>query len=531
MRLVKFLFVCHLVALALALCGLLLITSHAEFWSGDPARVAAWQMLLRVVGSLQIAFGAATMLFFGWLCVGPRKTLIFFVASLLISFVLGLLIINKTALLGVFTPEISSPYTAGGLGIAFTLLTWFYMGFTSYLLACKLVVRLKLHRQTFWSLALGTYFLIAWAATLNLALASMHVSAQTSALHVYGSAFGLPVNNVLNWIISGLILLGLVQLLWRDRLNAQSLTIGLPFGVYTANIGFVMILSFGIGLWFSLFLSVLFVLAPETLAFYPREEAPLVPPGRMRAFLSQVIWLVLRLATLVLFRVQARVSVEGQEYIPRSGPVLIAARHFHYLYDGYALVRVVPRRLHTIVALDWLRMQGLRLLIELGCGLADWPVVLRGAEMKRHSTQERWVYQPLEGRRYLRRVMQSTARLLRAGEVLVIFPEGYPNIDPHPTPKRDLEAFLPFQMGFVKMAERAQKDGRTRVALVPAGLVYTRIRSKIWRVHVHFGPPLFLDDFASASQALRAIEERVHMLSSALPAPARRELPGEAPPA
>jgi putative membrane protein len=170
-----------------------------------------------------------------------------------------------------------------------------------------------------------------------------------------------------------------------------------------------------------------------------------------------------------------------------------------------------------VVALDWLQTQGLRLLIELGCRLADWPVVLRGEEMQKHSDQGHWVYQPMEGRRYLRQVMQATARLLRAGEVLVIFPEGYPNIDPHPTPKRDLTVFLPFQPGMVKMAERAQKDGRTRVALVPAGLSYTRGRGKHWRIHVRFGPPLFLEDFASSQQALHAIEERVHALSAPQP--------------
>ncbi|HEX7733286.1 MAG TPA: carotenoid biosynthesis protein [Ktedonobacteraceae bacterium] len=515
MKFVKFLFICHLIALALALCGLLLLLPRAGFWGSDPARMEAWQVLLRVVGALQILFGAATMLFFGWLYVGPRKTLVFFVTSLFVSFLPGFLLMGKTALLGVFTPEISSAFSEGAPGVFFILLSWFYMSFTSYLLACKLVARLGLSWQTFWSLLLGTYFLIAWAAALNGALASVRLPVQTSIWHVYGSAFGLPVYNVLNWIIAGLILLSLIQLLWRDRLNAQSLVIDLPFGVYTANIGFVMILSFGAGLWFPLFLSALFVLAPETLALYPREDASPEPPGRARALTSQVIWLFLRVATLGLFRRQVRVSAEGVEYIPRSGAVVIAARHFHFLYDGYTLVRVVPRRLHTVVALDWLQIQSLRLLIELACGLADWPVLLRGSEMKRRSAHGRWVYQPVEGRRYLRQVMQAVIRLLRAGEVLVIFPEGYPNIDPHPTPKQDLESFLPFQAGFVKMVERAQKDGHTRVAIVPAGLAYSSLRGKAWRVHARFGPALYLEDFASGEQALRTVEERVQALSAA----------------
>src|SRR6266571_7461628 len=96
-----------------------------------------------------------------------------------------------------------------------------------------------------------------------------------------------------------------------------------------------------------------------------------------RAALSQAIWLVMRAGSLVLFRRKLIPHAEGLEHLPRSGPVLIAARHFHYFYDGYILVRTVPRRLHTLVALDWLQVQSLRLVIELACSFADWPVILR----------------------------------------------------------------------------------------------------------------------------------------------------------
>lgn len=529
MRIVKFFFSCHLASLAVALCGLLLVMPHPELWGNDPARVEVWQWLLHTASVLQIVFGAATMLFFGWLCVGPRKTLLFFLASLLISLLLGLLIISKTMLLGVFAPSMASTFSTGGLGIAFTLLAWFYMGFTSYLLASKLASRLGLRHLTFWALVLGTYFLIAWIAILNAALAHVSVPMLPSVLPIYGSAFGLPVYNVLNWIVMGVVLLGVVQFFWRDTLQVENLAVAVPVGVYTANLGFAMILSLGMGLWFPLFLSALFVLAPETLALYPREESLLETRGggRGRGLSSQVIWLIMHGCTLLLTPFQLELSAEGLENIPRSGPVLIASRHFHYFYDGFILVRTVPRRLHTIISLDWVRSQALRLVIELLCGLADWPVILRGSEMRKRVTQDKWVYQPADSRRYLRQLLRAAARLLRAGEVLVIFPEGHPNIDPHPTPKADLEAFLPFQPGFVKMVERAQKDGRTQVAIVPAGLEYSRGRGKNWRARVRFGPALFLKDFTSSEEVLHAVQERVQALSYALPSAALPARSGE----
>jgi 1-acyl-sn-glycerol-3-phosphate acyltransferase len=237
---------------------------------------------------------------------------------------------------------------------------------------------------------------------------------------------------------------------------------------------------------------------------------------KFRTLLAQIFWWVMRVGSLVIGRRRLKFSVEGVEHIPRSGPVLIAARHFHYFYDGYMLVRTVPRRLHTIVALDWVQMQLLRLLIEWGCFLADWPVILRPEQLLEHVEGGRWAYQRKDGRRYLRQVMRSAVRLLRSGEVLVVFPEGYPYVDIHPTPKVDPTAFLPFRPGFIKMVEMTERDGLTRVAIVPAGLIYVRERDTHWQATVRFGPALYLDDFASAEEARHAVEVRVQVLSHAV---------------
>jgi len=120
----------------------------------------------------------------------------------------------------------------------------------------------------------------------------------------------------------------------------------------------------------------------------------------------------------------------------------------------------------------------------------------------------------------LRQVTLGAVRLLRSGSTLVIFPEGYPNIDPHPTPKTDLEAFLPFRPGFVKMVEMAEKDRQTQVAVIPAGLSYRQEAGNRWHITVRYGPALHLSDFANSEQLLLAVEERVHVLSGVLPPPA-----------
>ncbi len=499
------------------ICGLgvlLIIAPHPQLWNNNPVGVAIFEVVLRSAGTLQILFGAATMFFFGLLGVGPRKTLIFFAASILIT--LGIELLNMTIGFpsGIASATPLADIKVAGLVSYSILLTWFYMGFTSYLLASKLAAKLELHRQTLWSLILGTYFLMTWDLALNAALASQRASTQIWHWQEYGSYFGLPMSSLIGWTFDGLILLTACRLLWRSNLDSKRVTTWIPFGVYTVNTGFAMVLSLGSGLWFTPFLLIVFVLFPESLVLVPRDDAIRTSPdGRGRAALSQSVWLVMRGMSLVIGRRKMDIQVEGVEHVPLSGPVLIAARHFHYFYDGYILVRAIPRRMHTIVALDWVPSRKLRLVIELACSLADWPVVLRSEQFHEHESDKQWAYTSTDARQYLRQLTRSTVRLFRSGEMMIIFPEGYPNIDPHPTPKPDLEAFMPFKPGFVKLVELAEKDRKTRVAIVPAGLSYARGQDDRWHTTVRFGYPRFRNDFDDVEQLVSSVEQDVHELS------------------
>lgn len=203
-------------------------------------------------------------------------------------------------------------------------------------------------------------------------------------------------------------------------------------------------------------------------------------------------------------------SVEGLEHLPRSGPVLIASRHYHHFYDGCVLAARLPRPAHILVGLDWIRSATQRRLIETACRIVRWPVVLR-ADRPRHDNTP---YRQDEARGYLRRALMLGATLLREGELLVVFPEGHPNVDPVYTPKRD-DDFLPFRDGYIKIVELAQRRGAPPVAVVPAGLSYNSyMRGARWRVTLRLGPPDFLAGRTDTPRLARAIEAQVHALSA-----------------
>ena len=218
--------------------------------------------------------------------------------------------------------------------------------------------------------------------------------------------------------------------------------------------------------------------------------------------MPDVAWRFLKTAGGVLLRRNVDLHVEGADLVPRKGPAIIAARHFHHLYDGCAILATIPRPVHILVGLDWVRNPAGRIVMERACKAAAWPMIYRQDGPSPRDDRE--------ATRALRHAMGDSLDLFRAGHILLVFPEGYPNIDPGYTPKADEDAFLPFQPGVVRLATLAAANG-IHVPIVPAGFAYER--SDRWRATLRFGEPLTIENRAQAPAALYDLERRVIALS------------------
>lgn len=518
MKTVKLLFLGHLAALTFGLAGLLIALPHPELWASSPSAAQVFTFGIHYAGSLHILFGAATMLLFGLLCVGARKTLIFFAAATTISLSMELLGTGTGFPFGAYSYTTFLGLKIGGRVPYSIPLSWFYMGLTSYLLAHVLVAKLALRRRTLWSLVLGVYFLTVWDLALDPAMASQHLLIHFWVWHDTGPYFGMPIRNLVGWMLTGLLFMSASRLLWRTQLDARRVVPWIPFGVYVANTCFAMALSLGVGLWLPPLISVLFGLIPASFALLlrPAGEAPALERGDIIA--THIARLTLQTGSRVIGKRSLQIRVEGLEHVPRSGPVIIVARHYHHLYDGAALLATLPRPVHILVALDWVQQRWLRRVMERACALAQWPVVLRGERLNQQHGAGHSAYAASEARRYLRHAVGDAIGLLRQGKALLIFPEAYPTIDPTYTPKSQADAFLPFRPGFVKLAELAERDGHTQVALVPTGLTYTH--HDCWQVTLRFAPPVFPRDYVDHQRLAQQIEACVHTLSSPAPSAA-----------
>ena len=175
--------------------------------------------------------------------------------------------------------------------------------------------------------------------------------------------------------------------------------------------------------------------------------------------------------------------VVGLEHVPNHGPAILVARHYHHLYDAAAILASVPREVHVMIALDWLgagaRLQVMRWLATA----ARWPGVWRSGPRSRLN----------------RAGYRESLRLLREGRLALLFPEGYPTIDPEGSREADADGFRSFEAGFLVLAKRAG----VQVPIVPVGLWYSARPRGGWTVWLRFGRPTYRPQLAAIQSTVR----------------------------
>lgn len=217
--------------------------------------------------------------------------------------------------------------------------------------------------------------------------------------------------------------------------------------------------------------------------------------------MDRMAWKSLRALSRLALARRAHVQVTGLDSIPAHGPLIIAARHYHHLFDGCALLTVVPRQIHFMVGLDWMGDGAAKNAMARACHSAHWPIVERA---------DRASADPIERLRMLRSAYAGSMDLLRDHRILVVFPEGYPVIDPHPSPRDGSDILLPFEPGFARIAVAAARQG-IKAPIVPAGLSYQA--GKQWTITLRFGKPQHVTPGDSIVSVTQRAEDAVRQLS------------------
>jgi putative membrane protein len=252
----------HALALTLGLYGILVAIPHPETWASAPGGAQFYAFAINKTGGTGMFLGALAMLVFGLASIGTRRTLLFFAAAFVLS--------AAAELTGTKTgwPFGGYEYTdflgyklLGRVPIAVPL-SWFYMGFASFLLADAIVVARGLANRTFCSLALGAYLLTAWDLVLDPSMAAPQMQ------YAY---FGMPLRNLVGWFGTGLVFMAAGRALWRES-DPPTAPVLLPFTVYAINIVWSMILAISAGMWPTAVAAIIFSLLPAALALTPSRR-------------------------------------------------------------------------------------------------------------------------------------------------------------------------------------------------------------------------------------------------------------------
>lgn len=270
----KALLIGHIVSMAFGLAGLLLVLPHPEFVANLPdfgKTAFAWSMAGG--GVVYMVLGMAAVAVYAYRTLGVWHWLGFMVPAISLSLCSELLGTSTGFPFGHYRYLSGLGYKIAGL-VPFTIpLSWFYLGFSAYIIARVglSTVALPQWLQNLGSIAIGAVLLTSWDFVLDPAM-----SQTTIPFWIWeqpGAFFGMPYENFAGWFGTGCVFMTVATLIWQVqpvKLPSQDLT--LPFVMYLGNFGFATVMSIGAGIYPPIFLGLLTGILPLIL-LYNRAKA------------------------------------------------------------------------------------------------------------------------------------------------------------------------------------------------------------------------------------------------------------------
>ena len=262
----------HILAMAFGLAGIALVLPNVEFqaklaeftWGST---IFGWSMAGGGVVYMLLATAAVAL--YAYRTLGVWHWLSFMIPAIALS--LG------SELLGTSTGFPFGEYRyLGGLGykiaglVPFTIpLSWFYLGFSAYIIA---LAGLKKFEISQWlcqlgAIIFGSLCLTSWDFVLDPAMSQAPVP-----FWVWdqpGAFFGMPYQNFAGWMGTGMIFMTVATLLWKVKpFTIPTNDLKLPLAIYLANFVFAMVLSLAAGFYIPVLLGIVLGILPLMILYW-----------------------------------------------------------------------------------------------------------------------------------------------------------------------------------------------------------------------------------------------------------------------
>jgi putative membrane protein len=248
----RFCLIAHIAAMAFGLAGLLLVLPHPEFiltLSESGQKLFQWSMAGG--GVVYILLGTAAVTIHAFRTLGLLNLVGFMIPAIFLSLSSELLGTSTGFPFGHYAYLSGLGYKIAGL-VPFTIpLSWFYVGLSTYLLACSgLSERLSWQQQgNVWvirigAIVLGALLLTSWDFVLDPGMSQTAVPFWQ--WQQPGGFFGMPYQNFAGWMATGIGFMSIAAFTWRNNPRILSRSqLGLPLAIYTSNFIFAAVMSLG----------------------------------------------------------------------------------------------------------------------------------------------------------------------------------------------------------------------------------------------------------------------------------------------
>jgi putative membrane protein len=266
----RFSVVGHILSLIFGWAGLLLVLPHPEFIASLPAvGQRAFELSMAGGGVVYMILGAVAVAIYAFRTLGVWHWLSFMLPAVLISLVSELLGTSTGFPFGDYRYLSGLGYKIGGL-VPFTIpLSWFYVGFSAYILARA---GLESRQVRGWvkevgAIALGALLLTFWDFVLDPAMSQLAVPFWI--WEQPGAFFGMPYQNFIGWFGTGVVFMSVASLLWRQAPVIMPRTqLGLPLAIYLSNLMFGTVLSLAGGFVVPVVFGVCLGFAPALVLYF-----------------------------------------------------------------------------------------------------------------------------------------------------------------------------------------------------------------------------------------------------------------------
>jgi len=269
--------VTHLLAMAFGLYGLVVLPRVPSFLENmSPQAMAIFEFGMSKGGALYIVLGALAVAIYGVQTLGAKRLAQFLIPAFGLSLCSELLGTSTGFPFGVYSYTALLGWKVADKVPVVIPMSWFYMGFVSYLLARAAFSKTRGVLATVGPLVLGAWLLTAWDLVLDPAMAV--ADPKFWVWEQSGPFFGMPLQNFAGWFGTGILFMSVARWLWKSTPAVPSREqLSIPMVIYIGNMVFASIMSIGAGLYIPVVLGVILGFLPVILIWWSGNARGIAP--------------------------------------------------------------------------------------------------------------------------------------------------------------------------------------------------------------------------------------------------------------